>query len=389
MPGFVDSIESLHARARAACGHDDFGEDDYSEALERLCRSLDEDARLSLLGVPAFEAMISDALEARLRVEAGWKRYPEAARAEIRRPLFIIGLPRTGTTALHHLIAQDPSVQALEHWLQRTPKPRPPRSEWESDPDFLAARARVDAIFERSPEMRAIHEIEAHLPDECWNTFAQNFVHSSYQANADVAQYASWWPTSDLTPVYRRHRRTAQLIGHREPEKLWLFKDATHLFDLAALLEIYPDARIVQTHRDPVELIPSVCSLCGAARRALNEEMDPEAFGQSTLELWQHSIFAMMRTRAGRDPEQFYDLRFEDFVQDPIAAILGIYRHFGIEETPEAVDAMRRFRAQHPKGRHGGHAYSLEAWGLDADDIARRFAVYTETYGIAPGASAR
>ena len=389
MPGFLDSIESFHARARATRGLDDFGEDDYSEALARLCRSLDEDARLSPLGVSAFEAMIIDALEARLMVEEGWKRSPEAAHAAIRSPLFIIGLPRTGTTALHHLIAQDPAIQALEHWLQRTPKPRPPRADWPRDPDYLAAVARVDAIFERSPEMRAIHEIEADLPDECWNTFSQNFVHSSYQANADVSQYASWWLGSDLTPVYRRHRRTAQLIGHREPEKRWLFKDATHLFDLAALLEVYPDARIVQTHRDPVQLIPSVCSLCGAARRALNEEMDAEEFGQSTLELWQHSIFAMMQTREGRDSAQFYDLRFDDFVQDPIAAIQGIYRHFGIDETPAAWQAMRRFRAEHPKDRHGGHAYSLESWGLDAEDIARRFAPYTETYGISPDAADR
>lgn len=389
MSGFLDSIETFHARARAARGLDDFGEDDYSEALAQLCRSLDEDARLSALGVPAFEAMITDALEARLMLEEGWKRSPAAAEASIQRPLFIIGLPRTGTTALHHLIAQDPAMQALEHWLQRTPKPRPPRSEWESDPDYLAASARVDAIFARSPEMRAIHEIEAYLPDECWNTFSQNFVHSSYQANADVSQYASWWLSSDLTPVYRRHRRTAQLIGHREPEKRWLFKDATHLFDLPALLEVYPDALIVQTHRDPVELIPSVCSLCGAARGALNAEMDPEAFGQSTLELWQHSIFAMMQARAGRDPEQFYDLRFDDFVKDPIVAIQGIYRHFGIDEAPSALDAMRQFRAMHPKGQHGGHAYSLETWGLDAGDIARRFEPYTQTYGVGTRVSGR
>lgn len=387
--GFEDSIGTFHERAREARGLADFGEDDYMEALARLCRSLDQDARLSPIGVLAFETQITDALEARLMVEEGWKRAPEAAEATIPRPLVIVGLPRTGTTALHHLMAQDPSIQALEHWLQRTPKPRPPRVEWNRDPDYRVAVARVASIYERSPEMRAIHEIEADLPDECWNTFAQNFVHSGYQANADVSQYARWWPTSDLAPVYRRHRRTARLIGHREPEKRWLFKDATHLFDLPALLATYPDACIVQTHRDPLQLIPSVCSLCASARRALNEELDRKALGRATLELWEHSIYSMMRARAGRPSEQFYDLSFDRWVQDPVASIEAIYRHFDMDYTPAAEQAMQRFRAARPKGRHGEHAYSLESWGLDAEDIARRFAPYTEAYGIETGAAAK
>jgi antitoxin component HigA of HigAB toxin-antitoxin module len=172
---FSESIDEFHAVAREARGLNDFGEDDYSEALSVLCRSLDEDTTLTEIGQFAIRAMIVDALQARLMVEEGWKRFPECFEAKVERPLIIIGLPRTGTTALHHLMAQDPSVQALEHWLQRTPKPRPHRSVWDQDQDYLAAVERVRLMFDRSPEMRAIHEIEAHLPDECWNLFAQNF----------------------------------------------------------------------------------------------------------------------------------------------------------------------------------------------------------------------
>lgn len=376
---FRDSIEQFHQRAIETRRFEDFGEDDYSQALDRLCRSLDEDASLSPTGEYALQAMITDALEARLLVEQGWSKHPEAEAARIERPLFIIGLPRTGTTALHHLIAQDPAIQALEHWLQRTPKPRPPRSEWATDPDFQAAAARVDAMFARSPEMRAIHEIEADLPDECWNTFAQNFVHSSFEANADVRSYAAWWRQSDMTPVYRRHERTARLIGHREPEKQWLFKDATHLFGPAALLAVYPDAMIVQTHRDPVDLIPSVCSLCWSAREALNEHSDPKAFGRSTLELWEHSIFNMMDAREGRDPAQFFDLPFDRFVRDPLGAIREIYRHFGLDYSDEADRSIRAFRAANPKDKHGAHSYTLETWGLYADEIRERFRPYTES----------
>ena len=379
---FSESVEQFHQIAQDARGLDDFGEDDYREALEVLCQSLDEEAALNPIGELALQAMITDALEARLMVEDGWKHFPESARVSTERPLIILGLPRTGTTALHHLIAQDPSMQSLEHWLQRTPKPRPPRGDWDQDPDYLAAAKRVEMMFARSPEMRAIHEIEAHLPDECWNTFAQNFSHSSYEANAGARRYSDWWLESDAVPVYRRHRRTAQLIGCHEPQKRWLFKDATHLFHPKAMLEVYPDAMIVQTHRDPVALIPSVCSLVWSARAALNEASDPARFGQSTLALWERSIFTMMQAREGRDPEQFYDLPFERFVRDPISAIQEIYAYFDLEYSSEADRSIREFRADNPKGKHGAHSYTPEEWGLDEGEIIERFRPYTEAYGI-------
>ena len=379
---FSDSIASLHAHASEARQLDDFGEDDYSQALEMLCRSLDEDAALTPLGELTFQTMITDALEARLLAEDGWKRNPAAGNARVERPLVIIGLPRSGTTALHHLIAQDPGIQTLEHWIQRTPKPRPPRSAWQQDPDYLASEARVRMMYERSPEMRAIHEIEAHLPDECWNLFSQNFSHSSYQANADVHQYARWWANADMTPVYRRHLRNVQLIGHREPQKRWLFKDATHLFDAGALFEVYPDALIVQTHRDPARLIPSVCSLCWSARGALSQGTDMAAFGRSTLELWERSIFNMMAAREKQDPSQFFDLPFERFVSDPVRAIEEIYRAFDLAFTSDVKAAVERFRSDNPKGKHGEHAYSASQWGLDSEEIHERFRRYTDTYEV-------
>jgi Ni/Co efflux regulator RcnB len=385
---WTDEIEAMHAEAAAARGHADFGADDYREALGVLCASLDADARLTPMGELALRGMIVDALSARLDCEAGWSQHPEAADHAIVAPLVIVGLPRTGTTALHHLIAQDDGFQALEHWLMRHPKPRPPRAGWEGDPDFRATDARVRMIFERSPEMKAIHEIEADLPDECWNLFTQTFLHSSWEANADVTGFARWWAGQDLDPAYRRHRRNVQLIGHREPARRWLFKDATHLFDLDALLRTYPDAIVVQTHRDPVTLIPSVCSLCWAARGALNQGTDPSVFGASTLVLWERGIDAMMQARARHPATPFYDLAFDRFLADPIAAIAGIYDHFGLTFSAEAEAAMRRFRDERPKGRHGTHRYDLSDWGLDADEIRARFRDYTRAYDVRPEAPA-
>jgi hypothetical protein len=383
---FNDSIDLFHQRAREARQLDDFGEDDYMEALAVLCRSLDDDASLSAIGEFAVQGMITEALEARLLVEQGWKDAPNAIEARVERPLVILGLPRSGTTALHHLMAQDPDVQALEHWILRSPKPRPPREQWAQDPDYQAAVERVEMIYKRAPEMRAIHEIEAHLPDECWHLFSQNFAHSSYEANADVKTYARWWAETDMTPVYRRHRRNVQLIGHREPEKRWLFKDSTHLFDADALFNVYPDALVVQTHRDPTKLIPSVCSLCWSARGALNPNTNPKEFGRSTLDLWDRSISNMMSARKKRDPGQFYDLPFERFVQDPVSAIQDIYAAFDLDFSPQAERAIRQFREANPKGKHGDHSYAADEWGLDLDEIRERFRPYTDAYDVETGA---
>lgn len=384
---FRESIDHFHAQASEARGLDDFGDDDYREALDVLCGSLDEDARLTPVGEIALQAMITDALQARLLCEEGWRRYPEASDARIERPLVIVGLPRTGTTALHHLMAQDPGLQAFEHWLMRAPKPRPDRADWDADPDYQAAVARVDMMFARSPDMRAIHEIEAFLPDECWNLFSQNFVHSSYEANADVRGYADWWANADMRPVYARHRRNAQLIGHREPDKRWLFKDATHLFGAAALLDVYPEAMIIQTHRDPIPMIASVCSLCWSSRSSMNAGTDIREFGRSTLALWERSIYTMMDAREKADPAQFYDLPFDRFVRDPVAAIRDIHDHFGLDYTDEADAAIRRFREDNPKGKHGTHRYTLDEYGLDEDEVRERFQRYTDAFaavGAAP-----
>ncbi|MBW2423990.1 MAG: sulfotransferase [Deltaproteobacteria bacterium] len=382
---FSDSVDEFHEAAREACGLDDFGEDDYLEALHVLCASLDEDARLSPVGVEATRGMIIDSLRARLLAEEGWKCFPDSAETRIERPLVIIGLPRSGTTALHHLLSQAPGLQGLEHWLLRNPKPRPPRDRWRQDPDFLACQARLEAIYERSPEMRAIHEIEADLPDECWLLLSQTFTHCSWEANANVTGYARWWADCDMRPAYRRHRRNAQLIGHLEPESRWLLKDANHLFNLESMLEVYPDALVVQTHRDPVKVIASVCSLCWSSRLPLNEGMDPRAFGRATVDLWERSITRMMSARSRCPDARFHDLGFERFVEDPLAAIREIHEAFDLPYDEASEAAIRAFRAAHPPGRHGRHAYSLEQWGLEAEEIRERFRPYLEAYDVSSG----
>ncbi len=385
MNGFRDAEEALHHEARLASGLDDFGDHEYREGLRALLASLDEEARLNPVGRMVLRAMIVEALVARLYTARGRAEHPACRDAPIERPLVIVGLPRTGTTALQHLLARSPDLQALELWLTSAPKPRPPRTAWPEDPAFRACDERMKLVHERSPDMMAIHPMAADLPDECWRLLGQSFAHSSWQANTNVPSYGRWWAKSDMRPAYRQHKRNLQLIGHREPGRRWLLKDATHLFALDAFLDVYPDALVVQTHRDPLDLIPSVCSLCWAARRPLNEPEDRARFGRSTLELWERAIFAAHEVRQRRSPAQFFDLPFERFASDPLGAARDIHAHFDLPYGEAAEAALRRFHEANPRGRHGEHAYALEDWGLDAGEIRERFRPYVEAYDVAEG----
>jgi hypothetical protein len=383
---FRDSEQAFHDAASTRVGCGDFGDEAYLEGLRALLGSLDDDARLTPAGRLVMQGQIVDALAGRLHSERGRAEYPECAEARIERPLVIVGLARTGTSALHHLLAQDPALQGLELWLAGTPKPRPPRSAWPDDADYRACDERMSLMYERSPDMKAIHQMAAGQVDECWYLLSQSFAHSSFQANVRVPSYAEWWAGHDMRAAYERHRRNLQLIGHREPDRRWLLKDSTHLFDLGAFLDVYPDAMVVHTHRDPAPVIVSTCSLCWSAYQPLNEDPDPGEFGRNTLALWERAVRSAMEVRRRSDArgegERFFDLRFRDFQRDPLAAIRAIYAHFGLELSYEAESAMRRHREANPPGKHGEHRYDASSWSLSPGEIRERFADYIGHFDI-------
>jgi hypothetical protein len=382
MFSFVAEEAQLHEAARKIAGLDDFGGDDYLEGLRALSGALDEEARLNDIGVMANQGTIVETLVGRLYSERGFKAFPESADYAVKAPLVIIGQPRTASTALHHLIARDPGLQSLELWLASRPQVRPPREAWPQMPEFVACDRQTRAMYERSPDMLSIHEIAADLPDECWHLLKQHFAHSGYEALCHVPSYSRWWADYDMRPAYRRHLRNIQLIGHTEPERRWFLKDATHLFHFDAFDETYPDARVVQTHRDPVKWLPSVCSLCWSGRASLNEGEDKVAFGRDTLNLWDRAVHRMMEARARQDASRFHDVHFLDAVLDPVAAIQEIYERFSLPYTDDADRAIRAFRADNPPGKHGSHSYTLDEFGLNAGEIRERFVDYIEAYGI-------
>ena len=377
--------EALHEAARASTGLDDFGRDAYRDGLRALLHAWDAEADLSPEGRAAAWGLVHTALAARLRSEAGWKRHPECLAAEIRKPIFIAGLPRTGSTALQRLLVKDPAVQGLEYWLMVAPQPRPPRSEWARDPDFAALDASLRAQFGGTEGLRAIHEMDASEPDECWRLLHQNFASTTFECVSRVPSYVRWFHAADLHPAYRRHRDQLRLIGSREPERRWLCKDASHLFGVDAILALHPDACIVQTHRDPVVTLPSLCSLNRAYRLPVRRGFDPVEHGASQLEFWARGVERSLAARRNADPKRFFDVDFRDVDADAFGVVRRLYAHFGLPLSDEAERAMRRHCAENPRGKHGTHRYTAEEFGLDPGRIRERFADY---YAAFPGLGA-
>ena len=362
----------------AQTGFDDFGADDHEAGLQALLAALADNTLLNPVGAFAIRQMIVRDLSARLIAERGFAEHAGSASHEVAKPLVIVGLPRTGTTALQEMLALDPQFQGVELWLARAPKPRPERSQWASDPDYQACSASIDLIREHQPELHAIHKMEAFKVDECWQLTAQSFAHSSWLAQTPLPAYREWFEGCDMGPVYRRHRRNLQLLGSRSPEKRWLLKDSTHLFALDAFLEVYPDACVVFTHREPESAIPSVCSLCWAARHALNDAEEREVYGREILDLWHGAVERALDVRSRTGEERFHDVPFSRFQTDPVGVIEGIYDRCGLDLDPSARARMEAFRERSAPGLH---PYTLEQWGLDAGEIGERFARYRDRFG--------
>jgi len=379
---FGDSEEALFEAAAKATGLTDFGEGAWREGLRVLLHAYDEEAKLTPFGRTMATQGLVGTLSARALTEAGWQARPDCLANEIHRPVFILGLPRTGTTALHFLLGQDPDSQVLDFWLAAAPGPRPPREQWEADPRFKAAEKGLRSMYWLDPDLKAIHLMTADGPEECRHLLAQSFVDDTFDSNATVPSYTKWFAEQDLGPAYERHRDVLRLIGSATPERRWVLKYPAHIRHLDQVLETYPDACFIQTHRDPARVLPSLCSLVTGWRRLYEGDVDVHAVGRWQLDMWASLMETGIEKRRAARPEQFFDLHFGDLVADPVGAVGRIYDHFGFSLSAEGEQRMRRWHADNPQGKHGGHRYTPEEFGLSEGMMAERFARYRAHYGV-------
>lgn len=371
----VGTIDDLHASAVRTVGLDDFGDDDYRDGLAVLLESYQRDAGLTELGSKMFRFFLKGALIARLLSEAGWKADPGYADVEITRPVFVTGLPRTGTTALHRLLAADPDSQGLQMWLTEFPQPRPPVELWESNPVYRQIEQGLSQHRVENPEFMGLHYMSAGEVEECWQLLRQSLRSISYESLAWLPTYSSWLAGQDWSPAYARHKRNLQLIGLNDPEKRWVLKNPSHLFALDALMEVYPDALVVQTHRAPETIIASMCSLAEHATDGYSTVFTGERIGQAQLDLWSRGLREFSAARRRYDPAQFVDVDFDDLRADPHGVVETVYAALGTEPSEAARAAMTALDEESKSGdRRPQHRYSLADYGLDADRVRAAFA---------------
>jgi hypothetical protein len=373
----IGTIDDLHELATSITGLEDFGPDDYRTGLAVLLESYERDAGLTPWGNRVNRSMLRGALVARLLSEAAWQAHPEYADVAIERPIFVTGLPRTGTTALHRLLCADPAHQGLEMWLTQVPQPRPPRETWADNPVFAQLQTGFDQHHVENPEFMGVHFMSAEMVEECWQLLRQSMRSVAYESLAHLPTYSAWLAGQDWTPAYQRHRRNLQLIGLNDLGRRWVLKNPSHLFALDALFAVYPDALIVQTHRDPRTVIASSSSLSAHATEGQSTVFRGEVIGRDQLELWARGADAFLAQRRRYDPARFVDVQYEDFTADPIGTVESVYARFGLALSSEARSAMATVQADSRSGaRRPSHSYSLADFGLTEAEVDAHFATY-------------
>ena len=377
--------DAIVADARAAAGLTDFGDESFREPMGVLLRALDREAQLTPIGRFVQRQRTIDLLVNRLRAEAFFARHPEIADEEIRAPIVIVGLPRTGTTLLHRTIANDPRLYAARWWECRFPAP----IEGAPDDRVAHAEAEVRAMLEAVPALASMHPLQATAPDEEVLLIEHSFYSSLPESNANVASYAAWLERQDQRPAYRYLHRLLQLLQWQKRRagvrgERWVLKTPHHLGFADLLLDEFPGALIVQTHRDPMESIPSICSFIHALWSLAAERVDAKEVGRQWNAKMAHALAHCLTVR-DRFPDRFVDVWFRDAVQDTVGQARRIYAAAGLAMTPEAEAAMQRFLATNPREGRPPHLYSLEEFGLTQAGIERDFAAYRERFILGRG----
>jgi hypothetical protein len=313
------------------------------------------------------------------------RRHPEIAAGAIRAPMFIVGLPRTGTTILHELLAQDPANRVPMTWEVMHPWPPPERESYETDPRIARVEQHFAGVDRLLPGFKAMHPMGAQLPQECVALTAHDFASMVFSTTHRIPGYQAWLERADMGWVYASHRRQLQYLQWRCPAERWVLKSPGHLWALDALVAEYPDAQIIQTHRDPLKVLASLTSLVTLLRSMASDRVDPFAIGIE----WSARLAAgLERTMAVRErglprEAQVFDLHFADLMRDEIGTVRRLYAHFGLALGAEAESRMRRFLADDPRDKHGAHHYTLAAAGLDPGLERRRYSAYQAHFAIA------
>ncbi|QGZ96155.1 sulfotransferase family protein [Terricaulis silvestris] len=369
--------------AQAATGLSDWGDSLFREPFEVLIDDLNTIANLTPLGAERAHRRLFDNLCMRLKTTEDRKRFPDIAKEKIERPIFVIGLPRAGTTFFHNMLSADPVNRSPLTWEIMYPSPPPEEESFDTDPRI--ARASEAMAFEgfMAPELLAIHPFDALRPEECNFLWELSFLTVNYAAWWNVPNYTKLLYSVDFTGVYQEERQLLQLLQSRRRRDRWVLKTPAHIAWMDELIAVFPDALFVQCHRDPAKIIPSLSNNLTVWRSTFSGNVKPSDFGMMEHQAEGLRKLAAMRKRPGM-AERFYDAHYLDVQADPLAVFRGCYQKFGISFSPQREAAIRAWmeadRASHAKGPK--HAYALPDFGLDLAQIDRVYADYYADFNV-------
>jgi hypothetical protein len=372
--------DALHRAAQRRAGRSDYGAWDFTEPLERLLKAYHDEAKLTTLGRVTVREYLVSLLDNLLRMEAERAASSEIERQRITAPVFIIGLPRTGTTHLHGLISEDPANRSPATW--EVMYPAAARTETGVARARAQTASRLAWADRLAPEFMRIHPIAADLPQECIAITAQVFMSIQFHTTHDVASYQDWFESAPQKLGFDFHHRFLQHLQAKSAGNRWVLKAPGHLFALAGLLERYPDARIIHTHRDPLRVMASMASHATVLRRAFSDDTDPKHIARDWADRWARALDTFLDVRDRAPAAQFLDVSFESIERDALGTVERVYDFLGWPLTLDARTAMQRFLAANPKNKHGVHSYTLEQFGLSRATEAARFRNYCERFAI-------
>ena len=379
----IDEEGLLDAARRQVPGAD-FGDTFFRRPLRLLLESLEAEARLNFLGRLATRHDLVRLLTNRLRMEEDRIRNPGIAEQQIRHPIIITGLPRTGTTLLHSLLALDPANRVPLTWETMYPSPPPEASSYRMDRRIRLVDGQIRWFHRMVKGFNRIHPVGACLPEECLVIFSHSFLSYQFETTHRLPSYLDWLEAQDLRPAYEVHRHFLQHLQWRFTGERWVLKAPAHMFDFEALFSVYPDACVVMTHRNPIEVTASNASLTATLRGAFSDQVDPLEVGPECSRRWAKAIDRAIRSRArGCAPrERFLDLYYTDLMADPASSVKKVYTCFDLP-LPRGIDeSLQEFIRLNPKDRFGKHHCRLEDFGLDPEEEARLYGAYRERFRL-------
>ena len=378
------SSAAIIATAEETTGLSDFGGDDWREALDVLTETLVAEAALTEFGEVVAQADLVGSLTRRLQIVEHRRTHPELADLAIERPIFIVGQVRTGTTILFELLAQDPDARAPLTWEVDAPCPPPEAATYDTDPRIEDSRQIQEMMTSIVPDLKSMHPIGPLLAQECVRITAMDLRSFIFPTIYHVPTYAQWLLGTDMTSAYAWHRGFLQHLQSRIPVNRWVLKSPGHIWALDAMMAQYPDALVIQTHRDPLRIIASVSSLACTLRTFASEGTP---LGPVAAEWAEYVIDGIDRSVDARvsgivPAATVVDVQYRSFAADPIATIAAAYDQLGLVFTAEAESKMRSFLAAQPAHEHGGHHYTFAQTGLDEKALRERTARYQDYFDV-------